>query len=60
MLSEVGRPYDRRGDVHDRFGGQRRGGHRRPPRPRSSSCSPASQAGKYGYGDGWDAQGMLL
>src|SRR5215469_18440584 len=56
---EVGRIYNRRQDIHARFGGQRYGGIATPARfPVIFGFS--GEAGiKHGYADGWTADGVF-
>jgi len=59
-MFEVGRVYDRRTEVHERYGGQWQGGIS-TPRKRPFVLLFTSQAGEqYGYEDGWDANGVFL
>ena len=60
MLFEIGQTYNRRGDIHDRFGGQRQGGISTPSDERLIFLFTGESGQQYGYRDGWSEDGVFL
>lgn len=57
---EIGKVYQRRRDIHDRFGGQQRGGISTPGSAPYLFLFTGESGEQYGYHDGWDAEGIYL
>jgi 5-methylcytosine-specific restriction enzyme A len=59
-LFEVGRVYERRKDIHARFGGQQQGGISTPSRYSCVFLFTGPSGEQHGYRDGWDDNGVFL
>jgi 5-methylcytosine-specific restriction protein A len=57
---DVGRVYDRRRDIHGRFGGQQQGGISTPTRYPCVFLFTGPSGEQHGYRDGWDDNGVFL
>jgi hypothetical protein len=57
---EVGRIYNRRDDLHERYGGQRQGGISTPKDQPFVLLFTGRSGEQYGYRDGWDENGVFL
>jgi 5-methylcytosine-specific restriction enzyme A len=57
---EVGRVYDRRRDVHARYGGQQQGGISTPRHAPYVFLFSSPTGEQYGYHDGWTDDGVYL
>ncbi len=57
---EVGRIYNRRNDIHARYGGQRRGGISTPSRVPYIFLFTGESGEQYGYRDGWNEDRVYL
>ena len=60
MTFEIGKVYQRRRDIHDRFGGQQQGGISTPGSAPYLFLFTGESGEQYGYHDGWDAEGIYL
>ena len=60
MLFQVGRPYNRRNDIHGQYGGQRQGGISTPSKHPFIFLFTGQSGGQYGYKDGWTEEGVFL
>ena len=56
---EVGQVYNRRPDIHDRFGGQRQGSISTPQGAPFVFLFTGDSREQYGYSDGWGADGVF-
>ena len=56
---KVGNVYNRRRDIHDRFGGQRQGGISTPPGSPFVFLFTGGSGEQYGYSDGWSTDGIF-
>ncbi len=59
-MFEVGRVYNRRDDLHTRFGGQRQGGISTPADQSFLMLFTGESGEQYGYRDGWNEHGVFL
>lgn len=57
---EKGRLYDRRADIHARYGGQNQGGISTPVRFPCIFLFTSPSGQQHGYQDGWDESGVFL
>jgi 5-methylcytosine-specific restriction protein A len=57
---EVGRIYNRRTDLHGRYGGQQQGGISTPSRVRCIFLFTGPSGDQHGYRDGWNDDGVFL
>ena len=57
---EVGRTYNRRRDLHERFGGQRQGGISTPTGQTFIWLFTGESGEQYGYKDGWNENGVFV
>lgn len=58
MMFDKGRPYNRRADLHGRFGGQRQGGISTPSQHPLILLFTGESGEEFGYSDGWDTNGV--
>lgn len=56
---EIGRTYNRRADIHARFGGQEQGGIITPSKHQLITIITGEAGEAHGYGDRWRADGVL-
>ena len=59
-MFEVGRIYNRREELHGRYGGQWRGGIATPARQPFIMLFTGESGEQYGYRDGWNENGVFL
>ena len=59
-MFEVGKIYDRRQEIHGRYGGQRQGGISTPREWPMVFLFTGESGEQYGYRDGWDENGVFL
>jgi 5-methylcytosine-specific restriction protein A len=57
---EVGRVYNRRGELHSRFGGQQQGGIATPQGQPFLLLFTGESGEQYGYRDGWNDEGVFV
>jgi 5-methylcytosine-specific restriction protein A len=57
---QIGRIYNRRDDLHRRFGGQQQGGISTPVEHPFIMLFAGDSGDQYGYRDGWDENGVFL
>jgi hypothetical protein len=57
---EVGRVYNRRNEIHGRFGGQQQGGISTPARVNCIFLFTGTAGEQHGYRDGWNDDGVFL
>jgi 5-methylcytosine-specific restriction enzyme A len=55
---EIGKTYNRRSDIHDRFGGQRQGGISTPKDHPVIIAFTGASGLQHGYADGWTTDGL--
>ena len=60
MTYEVGRVYNRRRDIHGRYGGQRQGGISTPSNAPFVILFTGQSGTQYGYQDRWTEEGVFL
>ena len=60
MLFEIGQTYNRRRDIHGRFGGQYQGGISTPSDEPLIFLFAGESGQQYGYRDGWSEDGVFL
>jgi 5-methylcytosine-specific restriction protein A len=59
-MFELGKTYNRRADIHAKFGGQQQGGCSTPTDHPFIFLFTGKSGEQYGYEDGWDADGVFL
>jgi 5-methylcytosine-specific restriction protein A len=59
-MFEVGRIYNRRDDLHSRYGGQQQGGISTPADESFVMLFTGDGGQQYGYRDGWDSNGVFV
>ena len=59
-MFEVGRIYNRRDELHQRFGGQQQGGISTPANQPFIMLFTGESGEQYGYQDGWDENGVFI
>ena len=59
-MFEIGKVYDRRQEIHGRYGGQRQGGISTPREWPVVFLFTGESGEQYGYKDGWDENGVFL
>lgn len=60
MPFEVGQIYNRRHDIHGRYGGQRQGGISTPTSAPFIFIFTGESGEQFGYRDGWDGDGVFV
>ena len=58
-MFEVGHIYDRRRDIHAKYGGQQQGGISTPAGSQHIFLFTGEAGEQYGYEDGWDENGVF-
>lgn len=59
-MFQIGALYNRRKDIHDKYGGQRQGGISTPKEHPFVFLFTGDEGHAYGYKDGWNEEGVFL